>query len=170
MFSHVSIKYNANKICLDILEALATGVHPSAVHAKSLTIQDLHAPPRKSLRSCHSRVSLASIKKRDTDRVYSESMKKWLTPAICSFKQVGTLTWHVTSSKSEEWSRGCVITGISQLPTLMTLVLNANLKVGIPVQLHSFPPVQDFVLHATCDTSISDNGAIQGLPEFIVKS
>ncbi|KAF8982252.1 hypothetical protein BDQ17DRAFT_1549248 [Cyathus striatus] len=169
MFSHAAIKYSGNEKDLEILEATATGVHPSVLHAVSLTIHDLH-PPLKYMSGCRGKITPARRKaNEDAALAHSETLKNWLILAISQFKLVKTVTWRVNNS-TPAWSSECITAYIAQLTNLTTLVINANLSGRRWIQLHSFPPVQNFTLQASYGTSVSDNGMIQGMPEFIAKS
>ncbi|KAF8985941.1 hypothetical protein BDQ17DRAFT_1376406 [Cyathus striatus] len=169
MFSHATIKYSGNEKDLEILEATATGVHPSVLHATSLTIHDLH-PPLKYMGGCGGKITPVRRKgNEDAALAHSETLKNWLTLAISQFKLVKTVTWRINNS-TPAWSSECITAFIAQLTNLTTLVINAKLSGRRSIQLHSFPPVQNFTLQAGYGISVSDNGTIQGMPEFIAKS
>ncbi|KAF9002700.1 hypothetical protein BDQ17DRAFT_521972 [Cyathus striatus] len=135
--------------CCNSTDAIAGGKHPGVIHAKSVTIQDrsrelsLHRPPRKD-----SVFQLFSQ--------YRRKVKKLLSVAISTFKNATSVTWMI-SDNSLDWSRDCVISGISFMPSLKT-----NHGLGVCLQTLPSLNVQFF--------EGSTYAEIQGIPELIEKS
>ncbi|KAF8994187.1 hypothetical protein BDQ17DRAFT_1431213 [Cyathus striatus] len=100
----------------------------------------------------------------------SQSIKEWLPLAMSRLSKVNTFIWHINHLRSDDWSRDCVISGITQMPSLTALELNVDLRNRDAIQLHSLPPVQVLSIGAAHQNSISRNGSIQGLRELIAKS
>ncbi|KAF8985937.1 hypothetical protein BDQ17DRAFT_1376401 [Cyathus striatus] len=180
IFSRVLIRFWSGKQdkFLEALEALAIGEHPAVLHAKSLTIQGLIPDPEPPLNKHPIFLSdekevedyKLQYKRQTLDPYYahSQSIKEWLPRAIGRLKQVSTVTWFI-NNRSDEWTRDCVISGISQMPSFTKLILNTMLGSEIPIRLHSLPPVQTLAIHGIYNM-ISPNGPIQGIPELIARS
>ncbi|KAF8994192.1 hypothetical protein BDQ17DRAFT_1367288 [Cyathus striatus] len=178
MFSSASISLRAVGLdgFLELLESLAVGNHPAVLHAKSLAIRDVvpsqEPKPRYGQRPTKNEVEKDKLQHKShvLDPYYSNSdlIKDRLSRAISRLQQVATVTWYIDYRKSDEWSRNCVISGIAQMPSLTSFILEADLDKKTSVQLHSLPPLKVFEIHTmSSNTSVS---WIQGVKQILSSS